>query len=70
MNDGLEPDEISVFVRCPEQIDRAAAAVKHADLQNAVLDDGAREVEGSVTVATMHLAKGLEFRAVAVMAGD
>jgi superfamily I DNA/RNA helicase len=70
VNDGLEPEEISVFVRSPEQIDRAVAAVQHAGLQNAVLDDGAGEVEGSVTVATMHLAKGLEFRAVVVMACD
>ena len=70
VNDGLEPDEISVFVRCPEQIERAAAAVKHAELQCGVLDDGAGQIEGSVTVATMHLAKGLEFRAVAVMACD
>ena len=70
VNDGLEPEEISVFVRSPEQIPRAVAAVQHASLQNAVLDDGAGEVEGSVTVATMHLAKGLEFRAVVVMACD
>ena len=70
IHDGLDPDEVSVFVRSSEQIGRAVAAVKHAELQNAVLDDGAREVEGSVTVATMHLAKGLEFRAVAVMACD
>ena len=70
VNDGLEPEEISVFVRSPEQIDRAVAAVKHAELQNSVLDDGAGEVEGSVTVGTMHLATGLEFRAVAVMACD
>ena len=70
VHDGLNSDEMSVFVRSPEQIDRAVAAVKHAELQNAVLDDRAGEVEGSVIVATMHLAKGLEFRAVAVMACD
>ena len=70
VNDGLGPQEISVFVRSPEQIPRAVAAVQHAKLQNAVLDDGAGQIEGSVTVATMHLAKVLEFRAVAVMACD
>ena len=70
VNDGLEPDEISVFVRCLEHIDRAAAAVEHAELQYGVLDDGAGEIQGSITVATMHLAKGLEFRAVMVMACD
>ena len=70
VNDGLGPQEISVFVRSLEQIPRAVAAVQHAKLQNAVLDDGAGQIEGSVTVATMHLSKGLEFRAVAVMACD
>ena len=70
VNDGLDPEEISVFVRSPEQIDRAVAAVEHAELQYGVLDDGAGQIECSVTVATMHLAKGLEFRAVAVMACD
>ena len=70
VNDGLDPEEISVFVRSPDQIPRAVAAVQHAELQNAVLDDGAVQIEGSVTVATMHLAKGLEFRAVVVMACD
>ena len=34
------------------------------------LDDGSGGVSGSVAVGTMHLAKGLEFRAVAVAACD
>ena len=70
VHDGLEADEISVFVRSPEQIDRVVAAVNRSGLHHAVLDDGAGQVEGSVTVATMHFSKGLEFRAVAVMACD
>jgi len=32
--------------------------------------EGGRPLRGSVAVSTMHLAKGLEFRAVAVMACD
>ena len=70
VHDGLEAVEISVFVRSPEQIDRVVAAVNRSGLHHAVLDDGAGQVEGSVTVATMHFSKGLEFRAVAVMACD
>ena len=70
VNDGLDPEEISVFVRSPEQIPRAVAAVQQAKLQNAVLGDNADMAVGAVTVSTMHLAKGLEFRAVAVMACD
>ena len=70
VDDGLEAEEISVFVRSHEQLDRAVAAVKHAGLQNAVLDGGMGAMDGAITVGTMHLAKGLEFRAVAVMACD
>ena len=33
VDDGLEAEEISVFVRSHEQLDRAVAAVKHAGLQ-------------------------------------
>ena len=35
-----------------------------------VLDEGGESAEGRLSIATMHLAKGLEFRAVAVMACD
>ena len=35
-----------------------------------MLDDDVEAVDGSVAIGTMHLAKGLEFRAVAVMACD
>ena len=68
--DGLSPDEISVFVRSSGQMDRAVAAVSGADLPYDVVDDGEETIDGAVNVGTMHLAKGLEFRAVAVMACD
>ena len=68
--DGLEPHEISVFVRSAAQIDRATAAVESAGLPFTVLDDTVQVTPGRLSVATMHLAKGLEFRAVAVMACD
>ena len=67
---GLEPHEISVFVRSGKQIDRAIAAVKSASLQFTILDDSVRVAEGRVSIGTMHLAKGLEFPAVVVMACD
>ena len=35
-----------------------------------VLDDHVETASGHVSISTMHLAKGLEFRAVAVMACD
>ena len=67
---GLEPHKVSVFVRSIEQIDRATAAVKSAGLQFTILDDSVRVAEGRVSIGTMHLAKGLEFPAVVVMACD
>ena len=35
-----------------------------------ILDDNVETTSGHVSISTMHLAKGLEFRAVAVMACD
>ena len=63
-------DEISVFVRSSNQIDRAAASVEKSGLAYTVLDERVQRAEGKVSVSTMHLAKGLEFRAVAVIACD
>ena len=66
----LEPHEIGVFVRSTDQINRATVAIEGAGLQFTVLDDHVQTTVGRVSVSTMHLAKGLEFRAVAVMACD
>lgn len=68
--DGVRPAEIAVFVRSEAQLDRAREAVKAGGLDFCVLDDKVRPEEGRVSVCTMHLAKGLEFRAVVVMACD
>ena len=67
---GLEPHEISVFVRSTGEIDRATEAIERAGQKFIVLDDDVRTAEGHISVSTMHLAKGLEFRAVVVMACD
>lgn len=67
---GILPHEIGVFVRSDAQIERAKAAVHHAGLSHHVLDEHVATEYGAVSVSTMHLAKGLEFRAVAVMACD
>lgn len=56
LEDGVAPEEIAVFVRSDSELDRARTAVE--------------ESGASVLVGTMHEAKGLEFRAVAVMACD
>ena len=68
--EGVLPHEIGVFVRSEHQLDRARAAVHSAGLGFTVLDDNVEATRGSVSISTMHLAKGLEFRAVVVMACD
>ena len=67
---GVLPHEFGVFVRSAGQVDRAKAAVKAAGLPFIILDEHADTSSGNVSISTMHLAKGLEFRAVVVMACD
>lgn len=69
-SEGLRPGAFSIFVRSALELPRAKTAVESAGLVFGVLDDGARPAEEKVTIGTMHLAKGLEFQAVAVMACD
>ena len=69
-NAGVMPHEMGVFVRSPAELDRARAAVEHAGLPFKVLDENVETTGGHVSISTMHLAKGLEFRTVAVMACD
>jgi hypothetical protein len=67
---GLLPHELGVFVRSDAQLDRAKAAVQKAGIPLRMLDERVETASGSASVSTMHLAKGLEFRAVVVMACD
>jgi mRNA-degrading endonuclease RelE of RelBE toxin-antitoxin system len=67
---GLLPHEFGVFVRSEAQLDRARSAAKDAGLPFKVLDEHVETVSGYLSIGTMHLAKGLEFRAVAVAACD
>jgi mRNA-degrading endonuclease RelE of RelBE toxin-antitoxin system len=68
--EGLLPHEVAVFVRTDKQLDRAMAAVRKAGLAFKILDERVDTTRDHVSVSTMHLAKGLEFRAVVVMACD
>jgi superfamily I DNA/RNA helicase len=67
---GVLPHEFGVFVRSAAQLDRARAAVKAAGLAFKILDEHVETTSGHVSISTMHLAKGLEFRGVVVMACD
>ncbi len=66
----VEPHEIGIFVRSSAQIGRAVAAARAANIPYKVLDERVDAISGFAAISTMHLAKGLEFRAVAVMACD
>ncbi len=68
--EGVAPHEFGVFVRSAAELDRARAAVKEAGLAFKILDEQVETTSGHVSISTMHLAKGLEFRAVVVMACD
>lgn len=68
--EGIQPAEIGVFVRSAEQLPRALEAIRHAGATPAQLDTQVLPGAGSIAASTMHLAKGLEFRAVAVIACD
>jgi len=57
-NEGIAGGEIGILVRSEGQFSRARDAIAAASISN------------SVRISTMHDAKGLEFRAVAVMACD
>lgn len=68
--EGVMPHEFGVFVRSDAELDRARAAVAKAGLPFKMLDEHVETTSGQISIGTMHLAKGLEFRAVAVMACD
>jgi hypothetical protein len=67
---GMIPEEMAVFVRSPEQLPRASAALALAGLSATTPAAGVDPEPGKVVVLPMHQAKGLEFRAVVVAACD
>ncbi len=70
LREGYAPPEIGVLVRSGAQVARARAAVKAAGAKAVEFDEKIEGAAGAVSISQMHLAKGLEFRAVAVMACD
>ncbi len=70
VKEGILPHEIGIFVRSEAELSRARAAAQFAKLRYKVLDEGVETITGQASVGTMHLAKGLEFRAVVVVACD
>ncbi|ADW67179.1 3'-5' exonuclease [Granulicella tundricola] len=66
--EGHQSDEMAIFVRSAAQLDRAEAAARATGMQFSHLVAHANVSPGLLTVCTMHLAKGLEFRDVVIMA--
>ena len=67
---GSSESEIGVFVRSSLELKRAEEALNKTGLKYKVLDENFDIMSGHVSVSTMHLAKGLEFSSVVVMACD
>ena len=57
-------------MRSDSELPRAKEAAQAAGLDSIVLDERIEMRQGRVPITTMHRAKGLEFRAVVVMACD
>ena len=67
---GVAPFEMGVFVRSDDQLARARAAIELTGLACRQLSDRVEDYPECVALGTMHYAKGLEFKAVVVMACD
>jgi superfamily I DNA/RNA helicase len=70
LSEGIRPHEIGLFICSGGQVDRARAAAERPGLPFKVLEEHGEAVGGCASIGTMYLAKGLEFRLVAVMACD
>lgn len=70
LDDGMSPEEIALIIRDDSLRPRAEAVAAALGLAPAHLGAEVAVADGRIAIATMHVAKGLEFRAVAVMACD
>ncbi|MGA1600624.1 MAG: 3'-5' exonuclease, partial [bacterium] len=70
IDSGVRPREIGIFIRSEAQLPRALEVVKLLEIPHQVLDAQVDPASGKACISSMHLAKGLEFRVVVVMACD
>jgi len=70
IEDGIGTNEIGIFVRSDDQLARARTALVAAGLEGRQLSERVEDPGNRIAIGTMHLAKGLEFKAVAVIACD
>ena len=70
LDDSIAPDQIAIFVRSIAQLPRARAIADAAALPYRTVSSGKPDEDQAALVGIMHLAKGLEFRAILVVACD
>jgi mRNA-degrading endonuclease RelE of RelBE toxin-antitoxin system len=70
LNDGVACNEVGVIVRSHDELPRARQAVELTGKSYRILDDQLTAHGSDICICTMHIAKGLEFRSVVVMACD
>lgn len=66
----VTPQSIGVFVRTAQELPRAREVALAAGVEFAILDENLLQGTNRIAIATMHLAKGLEFQHVFVLACD
>lgn len=70
IQDGIKPEEIGIFVRTKHELPRARAVIQAGNHTALEISDRVEDATGRISIGTMHMAKGLEFKAVIVMACD
>ena len=71
ISEGIEPKELAIFGRIESVLhDRAEPALDAVGLKGQLLSDEEPATDNNVSIGTMHRAKGLEFKAVAVVGCD
>jgi hypothetical protein len=70
LEDGIPPEQIAIFVRSLAELPRARAIAEAAALPHRTASSRKSSDDMATVVGTMHLAKGLEFRTVLVVACD
>lgn len=67
----MKPRELAIFTRTEEVLhDRVEPALEVAGVKGQLLNDDDPGSENHISLGTMHRAKGLEFKAVAVVGCD
>ena len=70
IDSAIPSEEIGIFVRSENEMPRARAVIDALNLNARELTEKLENADGRISIGSMHYAKGLEFRAIVVMACD